>query len=151
MGAYGTTAMACGTTAGASGTTAPRSSTTACLRTATLGILLFAKYEENGGCSKAQRERRCKESKHVRDDSTLTFSMRTPLNSMAFLRLNSTEKKHRETPSSIGSEGHRIVLCLDMKYLKCSMHTISLQMHGHQSPKPLRQKYALTISSFLVD
>ena len=76
--AYGTTARACGTTAGACGTTALRSSTTACLRTATLGILLFAKYEENGGCSKAQRERRCKGSKRVRDDSTRTFPTRTP-------------------------------------------------------------------------
>ena len=44
----------------------------------------------------------------------------------------------------ISSEGHQIVLCLDMRYLKCSMHPISPQMHCHQSPKPLRDKYALT-------
>src|SRR3990170_5588901 len=76
------------------------------------------------------------------------FRRGPPLNSTAFLRLKSTEKKHRDTPSSLGSKGHRIVLCLDMRYLKCSMDTISPQMHCHQSPKPLREKYALTISPF---
>ena len=85
-------------------------------------------------------------NKRVRVDPAPTL-----LNSTAFLRLKSTKKKHRETPSSLGSEGHRIVLYLDMRYLKCSMHMISLQMHCDQSPKPHREKYALTISSFLVD
>ena len=79
------------------------------------------------------------------------FQSEPPLNSTTFLRLKSTEKKHREPPSLIGSEGQRIVLCLDMRYLKCSMHTISPQTHCHQSPKHLRDKYALTISPFLVD
>ena len=79
------------------------------------------------------------------------FQRGPPLNSTAFLRLKSTEKKRRETPSSIVFEGHQIVLCLDMIYLKCSMHTISPQKHCHQSPKQLRDKYALTISPFLVD
>ena len=31
------------------------------------------------------------------------------------------------------------------EYPKCSMHTISPQMHCHQSPKRLREKYALTV------
>ena len=74
------------------------------------------------------------------------FQRGPPLNSTAFLRLKSSEKKRRETPSSTFFEGHQIVLCLDMIYLKCSMHMISPQKHCHQSPKLLRDKYALTLS-----
>ena len=79
------------------------------------------------------------------------FQRGPPPNSTAFLRLKSTEKKHRETPSSIVFEGHQIVLCLVMICLKYPMHTISPQKHCHQSPKQLRDKYSLTISPFLVD
>ena len=79
------------------------------------------------------------------------FQRGPPLNSTAFLRLKSTEKKRRETPSSTVFEGHQIVSCLVMIYLKYSMHVVSPQKHCHQSPKQLRDKYALTISPFLVD
>ena len=72
------------------------------------------------------------------------FRRGPPLNSTTFLRLKSTKKKRRTTPSSIVSEGHRIVSCLVMKYLRNSRHTISPQKHCHQSPKHLRDKYALT-------
>ena len=72
------------------------------------------------------------------------FQSRPPLNSMTFLRLKSTERKRRETPSSIVFEGHQTVLCLVMICLKYSMHMISPQKHCHQSPKLLRDKYALT-------
>ena len=72
------------------------------------------------------------------------FQCGPPLNSTAFLRLKSTEKKHRETLSSISSEGYQIILCLDTVYLKCSLHTISPRKHCHQSPKLLRDKHALT-------
>ena len=72
------------------------------------------------------------------------FQIGPPLNSMAFLRLKSTEKKRKEASSSIGFEGHQIVLYLVMKCLKYSEHTISPQKHCHQSPKQLRDKYALT-------
>ena len=79
------------------------------------------------------------------------FRRGPPLNSTALLRLKSTKEKRRTTPTSIVSEGHRIVSCLVMKYLRNSRHTISPQKHCHQSPKHLRDKYALTISPFLVD
>ena len=79
------------------------------------------------------------------------FQRGPPLNSTAFLRLKSTEKKRRKTPSSIVFEGHQTILCLVMKRLKYSRHTISPQKHCHQSPKHLRDKYALTISPFLVN
>ena len=79
------------------------------------------------------------------------FQSGPPLNSTAFLRLKTTEKKCRETPSSIVFEGYQTVLCLVMKCLKYSRHTIRPQKHCHQSPKHLRDKYALTISPFLVD
>ena len=73
------------------------------------------------------------------------FQRGPPLNSTTFIRLKSTEKKRRETPSSIVFKGHQIVLCLLMICLKSSMHTISLQMHCHQSPKQQRDKYTLTL------
>lgn len=80
-----------------------------------------------------------------------TFRHGPPLSSTAFLRLKSTKKKCRKTPSSIVFEGHQTVLCLARKRLGNSRHTISPQTHCHQSPKHLRDKYALTISPLLVD
>ena len=94
---------------------------------------------------KSQRKGGAERNICVRDDSTQPFQHGPPLNSMAFLRLKSTETKCRERPSSIIFEGHQIILCLGMIYLKCSMHTISPQNHCHQSPKLLRDKYALTM------
>ena len=35
-------------------------------------------------------------------------------------------------------------MCHVVDYLKCSMHTIGPQKYFHQSPKPLREKFALT-------
>ena len=112
---------------------------------ATLGILHFVETRRHGGCPKEPKERWCKK------EQTCTcwfhpkpFQRGPPLNSTTFLRLKSTEKKRRETPSSIVFEGHQIVLCLVMICLKYSMHTISPQKHCHQSPKQLRDKYALT-------
>ena len=72
------------------------------------------------------------------------FRRGPPLNSTALLRLKSTKEKRRTTPTSIVSEGHRMVSCLDMNNLRNSRHTISPQKHCHQSPKPLRDKYAVT-------
>ena len=63
------------------------------------------------------------------------FRREPPLNSMAFLRLKSTKKKRRKTPSSIVFEGLQTVLCLAMKHLRNSRHTISPQKHCHQSLK----------------
>ena len=140
--------MCRGTTASPCGTTAPLSSTTARHRN----------YGTQRPSSRRYKDKRTvlqSEGKVVQRnmcvcvDSTLTFPKRTALNSMAFLRLKYTEKKCREPPSSIGSEGHRIVLCLEMRYLKCSMHTINPKMYCHQSPKPHRKKYALTPSDQL--
>ena len=76
------------------------------------------------------------------------FQRGPPLNSTAFLRLKSIKKKRRKTSSSIVFKGHQIVLCLVMICLKYSMHIVSPQKHCHQSPKQLRDKYALTISPF---
>ena len=70
-------------------------------------------------------------------DSTLPFRRGPPLNSMTLLRLNSTKEKCRTTPTSIVSEGHRIVLYLMMRNLRDSRHTISPHEHCHQSPKHL--------------
>ena len=138
----------CGTTAGACGTTTPKSSTTACPSSAILGVLQFAETRRDGGCSKEPKERWCKRNIRVREIPLKHFQRGPPLNSMTFLRLKTTGKKRRETPSSIVFEGHQIVLCLVMICLKCSMHTISPQKHCHQSPKQLRDKYALTSSPF---
>ena len=115
--------------------------------------LIQEQYYRNHNSSQSKDARNTKESPRKKEGikgdvyvmiPPKPFQRGPPLNSMAFLRLKSTKKKHRETSSSIGSDGHRIFLCLDMRYLKCSMHTISPQMHCHQSPKPLREKYALT-------
>ena len=115
-----------GTTVGLCGTTALKSSTTACHRSATLGVLHFAELRKNGGCSKEAKERRCNGTVYVMIPPK-PFQSEAPLNSTAFLRLQSTEKNRREAPSSRSSEGHQVVLCLYMRYLKCSMHTISPQ------------------------
>src|SRR5215216_3006514 len=64
--------------------------------------------------------------------------------------LNPSKRNEGKTPSSIDSEGQRIVLCLNMRYLKCSMHTISPQKHCHQSPKPRGVKYALTLTMHVI-
>ena len=121
-----------GTTMGTCGTTAPPRSTTADAygTTVFLGAILpqpttSARQgrQENGGSSKEKR--RGQEGDVYVMIPSKPFQRGPPLNSMAFLRLKSTEKKHRETSSSLGSEGHRIILCLDMRYLKCSIHTIS--------------------------
>ena len=100
--------------------------------------------------SEELEERRCRRE-CVREIPPKPFQSGPPLNSTALLRLNSTEPNRRETPSSIIFEGHQIVLCLVVIYLKSSIHTISPQRHCHQSPKLLRDKNALTISPFLVD
>ena len=76
------------------------------------------------------------------------FQSGPPLNSTAFLRLKSTEKKRRETPSSIVFEGHQTVLCLVMICLKYSMHMISPQKHCHQSQKQLRDNMPLQSPPF---
>ena len=54
-------------------------------------------------------------------------------------------------PSSIVFEGHHIVLCLAMKRLRNSRHTISPQKHCHQSPKHLRDKYALIEGPYIIE
>jgi hypothetical protein len=142
----GTTASLAGTTVSRCGTTAPLSSTTARHKTIALGSLHFVKTRIDGRFSNEAKERWRKGTDVYALIPPKPFRRGPPLNSTAFLQLKSTEKKRRETPSSLGSEGHRIVLCLDMRYLKCSMHTISPQMHCHQSPKPHREEYALTPS-----
>ena len=105
----------------------------------------------NGGCSKVQGKGGDKEENVYVMIPPEPFQRGPPLNSTALLRLKSTKKKCRTMPSSIVFEGHRIFSCLVMKRLINSRHTISPQKHCHQSPKHLRDKYALTISPFLVD
>ncbi|XBI62663.1 hypothetical protein VPH35_043239 [Triticum aestivum] len=51
------------------------------------------------------------------------FQRGPPLNSMTFLRLKSTGKKRRETPSSISSKGHQNRLVL--------RHDISEMLNAH--------------------
>ena len=50
---------------------------------------------------------------------------------------NPPKRNVEKTPSSSVFEGHPIVLCLAEKSLESSWHTISPQMHCHQSPKHL--------------
>ena len=151
MSTCGTTASEADTTARACGTTAPKSNTTACPSSATLESFILQRHGETEDAPKCQRKGGANGVDVYVMIPPKPFQSGPPLNSTAFLRLKSTEKKRREMPSSIVFEGHQIVLCLVMRCLKYSMHTISPQKHCHQSPKQLRDKYALTISPFLVD
>ena len=150
MGAYDTTMPEPGTTAGSCGSTARRSSATASLRRATQSPSFRRDKVRRRRTPKSQRKGGAKRT-CVHEIPPKPFQRGHPLNSTALLRLKSTKEKRRTTPTSIVSEGHRIVSCLEMKYLRNSRHMISPQMHCHQSPKHLRDKYALTISPFLVD
>ena len=137
MGTCGTTAPPHGTTAGAYGTTA------------LLGAVLprpnsAARTREARKRRKLQGKRKGQEGDVYVMIPPKPFRRRPPLNSTAFLRLKSTKKKRRKTPSSIVFEGQQTVLCLAMKCPGNSRHTISPQKHCHQSPKHLRDKYALT-------
>ena len=119
-----------------------------------LGVAALARtnaHRIDGGCSKVQGKGGDNEGNVYVMIPPEPFRRGPPLNRTALLRLKSTKKKRRETPSSIVFEGHRTVLCLAMKRLQNSRHTISPQKHCHQSLKHLRDKYALTISPFLVD
>ena len=92
-----------GTTVGACGTTAPESSTTAssavAVRKGTKRI--------NEESSKLQGKGGGKEGDVYMMIPPEPFRRRPPLNSTAFLRLKSTEKKRRQTPSSIVFEGDK--------------------------------------------
>ena len=107
-----------------------------------LYLRYYRKYSSSCQFSTQPRSRwvapKCKERRDkCTCDSTLPFRRGPPLNSTALLRLNSTKEKRRTTPASTVSEGHRFVLCLMMKYLRDSRHTINPHTHCHQSPKHL--------------
>ena len=150
MGAYGTTVPEPGTTAGSCGSTAQKSSTTASLRRARLRPSFRRDTVRRRNTPRSSSKGGAEGNVYVRFHPKL--SKADPL---LIVRLsyhsNPPKRNVGKTLSALDSEGQRIVLCLKMRYLKCSMHTVSPQMHCHQSPKPLRDKYVLTISPFLVD
>ena len=132
-----------GTTVGTSGTTAPPRGTTVDAYGTTIdpgAVLPQPQQQLVTGGRKTEEAPRKKEG--IKGDVYVMippkpFQRGPPLNSTAFLRLKSIKRKRRKAPSSSVFEGHPIVLCLAEKSLESSWHTISPQMHCHQSPKHL--------------
>jgi len=85
------------------------------------------------------------------DDST-HHSTADPLLIVRFSYDSITKRKTKEklrlhAPST---EGKITVLCYEYDYLNWSLHTVNPQMYCHQSLKPTKGKYALSISHFFV-
>jgi hypothetical protein len=90
--------------------------------------------------------------RRVRDDSTQEIQCGPPLDSTVSPTTqdhqNRTGRDHASLLRASRGQNSLVPMNDSLKYLT---HKISPQRHCHQSSKPLRENYALTISPFLVD